>query len=541
MGTLRPSRFRSSTPSGRRPEVVDTLRGVVRPGIHALIAAVVGVVIALGTLQLDAFAGLQLPVMVANTRAVVAGLVTALVTIALFSIWMRSVVAGLASGQVSARIVAEYLDDDLQWELITGMSAAFTFTSTVLLHLPADDTAGVPAVSVILAVCTVILGLVMVMGALRSGVQGLAPTRLAASLAARARAAVHNDPAPDGTWAEDPWYGEPLPEVAASIGSEHTGWVRSIDHRAMLAVLPPHSRLGLHVDVGSFVADGDRLASGDAALSDDDLDTVRDAIELTDVRDPGDDVGFVLQQLGDLAQQAFGAAGDSSLAEEGLLHIRAILGQLIETGVPSGHAVGAEGRAVIALERRTVSDHLFNTLEPLVHASRQGSPIARRQVATTIRQLQRRLTADPGPGTSLTELLRLLDHGPATSGPATSGQAPAATSATGVVVLFTAQAVVAVLRRHGLLGGLVDNAPLLLMDSGGVLEENLAAARLTPADLRAKLREANVVDPARVHAVVFETTGDVSVLHGGDRFDPDLLRGVRRRLPDDGSATPERG
>lgn len=113
---------------------------------------------------------------------------------------------------------------------------------------------------------------------------------------------------------------------------------------------------------------------------------------------------------------------------------------------------------------------------------------------------------------------------------AASGQVPMVTAATGIAVLYAAQAGVAVLRRHGLLGGLVDNAPLLLMEDGAILDDNLASARLTHADLRAKLREANVTDTTRIHAVVFETTGDVSVLYGDGHFDPDLLRGVRRTV-----------
>lgn len=56
-------------------------------------------------------------------------------------------------------------------------------------------------------------------------------------------------------------------------------------------------------------------------------------------------------------------------------------------------------------------------------------------------------------------------------------------------------------------------------------------ARITRADLLAKLREANVPRLDQVRAVVMETTGDVSVLHAGseDRgiLDEELLDGVR--------------
>ena len=76
----------------------------------------------------------------------------------------------------------------------------------------------------------------------------------------------------------------------------------------------------------------------------------------------------------------------------------------------------------------------------------------------------------------------------------------------------------------------VDNPPMLIMAHGTVLHENLAKAGVTEDDLRAKLREANILQWDEVRAVVVESTGDVSVLHGptdGSPLDPSLLSGVR--------------
>ncbi|TMM54436.1 DUF421 domain-containing protein [Sulfitobacter sabulilitoris] len=75
----------------------------------------------------------------------------------------------------------------------------------------------------------------------------------------------------------------------------------------------------------------------------------------------------------------------------------------------------------------------------------------------------------------------------------------------------------------------MDNAPLLIMQGREVLEDNLSAAKMTRADLMGKLREANVTHLDQVRAVVFEQTGDVSVLHGpaGGGLEDDLLDGVR--------------
>ena len=73
------------------------------------------------------------------------------------------------------------------------------------------------------------------------------------------------------------------------------------------------------------------------------------------------------------------------------------------------------------------------------------------------------------------------------------------------------------------------NEPLLLMAGADVIHEHLEQAEVTMADLRGKLREANVLQYSQVAAVVLEATGDISVLHADDEtpLDLDLLEGVR--------------
>lgn len=73
----------------------------------------------------------------------------------------------------------------------------------------------------------------------------------------------------------------------------------------------------------------------------------------------------------------------------------------------------------------------------------------------------------------------------------------------------------------------VENQPLLLMDGEGFVEDNLRRASVTVEDVRAKLRQANVGHLDQVSAVVLETSGSISVLHGhGAGFDRSLLQDV---------------
>lgn len=100
----------------------------------------------------------------------------------------------------------------------------------------------------------------------------------------------------------------------------------------------------------------------------------------------------------------------------------------------------------------------------------------------------------------------------------------------GLAAVYILQIIAAFLRRFTFFHQLIDNTPLLLMDGPRILEGNLKKARLTNSDLRAKLREANVISLSQVRAVVFETTGDISVLHTakeGEEIEDWLLNDVK--------------
>ena len=94
--------------------------------------------------------------------------------------------------------------------------------------------------------------------------------------------------------------------------------------------------------------------------------------------------------------------------------------------------------------------------------------------------------------------------------------------------LFLVQWLVArVRKRSDAFEDAIQNDPVFLMREGEFCEEALKSTRVARSDVIAKLREANVLSLAQVRAVVLETTGDVSVLHG-DSLDDDIVENVRR-------------
>lgn len=100
----------------------------------------------------------------------------------------------------------------------------------------------------------------------------------------------------------------------------------------------------------------------------------------------------------------------------------------------------------------------------------------------------------------------------------------------GMFVLYGIQFVVSKTRRHfAPVEHLVDNEPLLIMAGSEILSDQLDIARMTEEDLKSKLRSSGVTHPDQVLAVIFETTGSISVLKKDEEADVDpwIFEGVR--------------
>lgn len=96
------------------------------------------------------------------------------------------------------------------------------------------------------------------------------------------------------------------------------------------------------------------------------------------------------------------------------------------------------------------------------------------------------------------------------------------------MLLGTQWAIARLRQRSDAFESWVQNTPVLLVHNGEIIHSALSATRVAEDDLIAKLREANVMSFENVRAVVLETTGDISVLHGEEAPDDRLLMGVQQ-------------
>ena len=102
--------------------------------------------------------------------------------------------------------------------------------------------------------------------------------------------------------------------------------------------------------------------------------------------------------------------------------------------------------------------------------------------------------------------------------------------AVGLLIVYALQLIAAYFRRYKIFRDLIDNKPTLIMDGPVMLKENMKLVRVTEGDLRSKLRESNVIKLSEVKAVIFESTGDMVVVHrnNDDVIDEWLLKDVQR-------------
>jgi len=94
-----------------------------------------------------------------------------------------------------------------------------------------------------------------------------------------------------------------------------------------------------------------------------------------------------------------------------------------------------------------------------------------------------------------------------------------------VVILLTQAAMALWRKRTEIASEILENEPIFLFKEGVWYEEALKKSRTTKADIWGKIREANALSLSDVRAVILETTGDVSVLHG-DTLSEEILTGV---------------
>jgi uncharacterized membrane protein YcaP (DUF421 family) len=109
---------------------------------------------------------------------------------------------------------------------------------------------------------------------------------------------------------------------------------------------------------------------------------------------------------------------------------------------------------------------------------------------------------------------------------ATSTTTPFATGAVALVTLLLAHRGITLLRRHHLLGPLVDAPPRVLIANGNPQHRELAKAGLTLEDVLALLRVNNVTSIEDVQYMLYESRGALTIVTGDGPVGPLVRDGL---------------
>lgn len=371
---------------------------------RALIGGAIGVALGLGANALDGAVPVTLPVEVENAHTLLVTLVGALVTIAVFALWMRSVVVGQLASQFSARAIVHRLDDPFQRAIAAWMIGLLSFVSTVVVLIPSGATeaeSGTAPVSFLAGLVAVAAGLLSVLMAIRHAADSLDSSTLVHRFAEQTFEVLEGARAiPDAS----PPVLEDDVEVVEVVRADRLGWVRDIDQEALLAALSAGTTAHLSVTWGSFVAPGHTLLTVDAPLNGS-QENVRAAIVVGETREVNHDLGFALQLLVDVAEHALTpASADLSTAQEVLAHLEVILHDLIVGGLPSGHRSGDDDRWVVVRDGTRAPEHVEQVAQRLRYAA-SDDPLLARQLSDVLAGLE-----DASTQAGLQELAESLCH-----------------------------------------------------------------------------------------------------------------------------------
>lgn len=117
---------------------------------------------------------------------------------------------------------------------------------------------------------------------------------------------------------------------------------------------------------------------------------------------------------------------------------------------------------------------------------------------------------------------------------ATSSTTSFATGAVALITLLVAHRLVAMLRRRGLLAGLLDRRPLVLVAQGRMQAPALRSAGLTQRDVYRLLRQAGQPDLDALQYVLYEAFGGITIV----RTDRPRGEAIRVGLADAGIDDP---
>jgi uncharacterized membrane protein len=286
---------------------------------------------------------------VAGGRAIASAVAGATITVAAIVFSITALTTQMASNQYSPRALGEFFEDPFQQSIIGLVVGTFTYSLVLLASLGSALTDGADATPSLAATICIALGVASALGIVayinhslrRMQIDSVVRRIADASIEAIER---HLDNR-DGGVVE----GRPPESDSRRIKADRSGWVVTIDERALLDSLPPGSTLSVEVRPGEAVAVDDHLMTmwPDPGDSWDGYTHLRRAIVTAHERSIDLDPTFGIRQLVDIALRALSSGvNDPSTAVDVIHHLKTPVRTVLLSDAPQRVFAGPDERRV---------------------------------------------------------------------------------------------------------------------------------------------------------------------------------------------------
>ncbi len=336
---------------------------------------VLGVGLAAAMLALDRRLDLEsvpslLRFTVDSARELLATVAGAIITVAAIVFALTGLSVQLASSQFSPRVVRGFLRGRSQQVAIGFMVGTFSYTLVVLRAVRSveDEPEVIPALSTALALGLAITAIIAIVAFVNHTAHRLQSSELIRGVAEETLDAIHNllpeESVSGGRGAEI----DNPPGSGFRVLARSTGWVAQLSTQELLDVLPPGGMARVEVEVGDFVHPGRRLCTiwADGVEPDRCERRVRAAFAVGPSRTMQQDIGFGIRQIVDIALRALSpGVNDPTTAHECIVHLGAVLYEILRRHPPPDVVAGQEGTYVVLGRRLSYDDYVGQAFDEI--------------------------------------------------------------------------------------------------------------------------------------------------------------------------------
>ncbi len=341
----------------------------VVPLLFAVVAALLGLALTAFDDWLDT--SLTLPLLFAGgpegARAVLAAIITSMISFTALVFSITIVVLQLTSSQFSPRVLRTFLRDWVNQIALGVFVATFVYALVVLRAVrgTAQTDAFVPQISVTMAFGFVLASVVVFLLYIDHIAQSIRAASIVTRIAEETREVLERRHPPDAEQRSP----LPLPRSRGhGVEADAPGVVQQIDDQALLELAEEQGMtICLLRAVGEFVPAGAALLEVHGEDLPDD-GTLRSHVHLGTERSLDEDVGFGLRQLVDIAERALSpGVNDPTTAVQVIDQLHDLLRRLATRPLTPRQEITESGELAVHVPQPILADYLALAIDEIAH------------------------------------------------------------------------------------------------------------------------------------------------------------------------------